>query len=170
MITLEPLTPAHVDALWPAADDDAIRRFWPLRWESREDVLAQIESLWERPDAEPFLIRDDGAVAGSTAAYDMRADQWTIGYTFLLRGHRGTGVNQESKLWMLRRAFRAGVSRVHFHVDARNERSQRAMAKIAVHVETRSRDRECHDGYVRDTTIWEITAADWPAVEARLTG
>jgi RimJ/RimL family protein N-acetyltransferase len=64
---------------------------------------------------------------------------------------------------MLSRAFDRGIRRVEFRVDARNLRSQAAMAKLGATREGVLRaDRITWTGHVRDTVLFSILAGDWP--------
>jgi RimJ/RimL family protein N-acetyltransferase len=64
---------------------------------------------------------------------------------------------------MLSRAFGSGFRRVEFRVDARNARSQAAMAKLgAVREGVLRADRITWTGHVRDTVLFSILATEWP--------
>lgn len=176
-VTIEPLRPEHARELWPGADDDAIRRWWPRRWRSEADVAAQIDALLAQRDtgtAEPFLLRDAGSgeAAGSTAYYNISRPHrhLSIGWTFLLAPWRRTGLNTETKRLLLAEAFDGrGMERVQFDVDGRNDRSQAAVARIGATREgTLRRHKVLHDGYIRDTVVFSILREEWPAVDARL--
>jgi RimJ/RimL family protein N-acetyltransferase len=76
---------------------------------------------------------------------------------------RGTGLNRRIKDMMLKRAFGAGIRRVEFRVDARNARSQAAMAKLGATREGLLRaDRITWTGHVRDTVLFAILKDEWP--------
>jgi RimJ/RimL family protein N-acetyltransferase len=179
-VALEPLDIVHAAELWPAADDDVIREWWPRRWHSREDVEAQFRHLCKRRDegtAEPFLIRalaDAGRdpAAGATAFYGISDEHrhLSIGWTFLLAPYRRSAVNTETKLLLLEEAFeRRGLARVQFDVDSRNLRSQTAVARIGARREgVLRKHRVLWNGYLRDTVVFSVTADEWPDVKARL--
>ena len=62
------------------------------------------------------------------------------------------------------RAFACGFRRVEFRVDARNARSQAAMAKLgAVREGVLRADRITWTGHVRDTVLFSLLAAEWRA-------
>jgi N-acetyltransferase len=62
------------------------------------------------------------------------------------------------------------VLSVCFHTDARNERSARAIQRIGGQFEGILRShRLAADGQPRNSARYSITAAEWPAVRARLT-
>jgi hypothetical protein len=60
-------------------------------------------------------------------------------------------------------AAAAGIRRVEFRVDARNARSQAAMAKLGATREGLLRaDRITWNGHVRDTVLFSILKDEWP--------
>src|SRR5581483_2621586 len=92
-----------------------------------------------------------------------------IGATFLRPDVRASFVNPETKLLMLGHAFNSGAVRVQFTVDARNERSQAAVAKLgAVREGILRRDTRTWTGHLRDTVVFSILDSEWPAVKLRL--
>jgi RimJ/RimL family protein N-acetyltransferase len=55
--------------------------------------------------------------------------------------------------------------------DARNVRSQRAIERLGAVKEGALRKYQIMgDGFVRDTVMYSIIAAEWPVVKARLEG
>ena len=85
-----------------------------------------------------------------------------IGNTYYVPRLRGTGFNRRVKDLMLARAFGRGFRRVEFRVDARNGRSQAAMAKIGgVREGILRQDRITWTGHVRDTVLFSILADEW---------
>ena len=66
------------------------------------------------------------------------------------------------KALMLRRAFGCGFRRIEFRVDARNGRSQAAMAKIGgIREGVIRQDQITWNGHVRDTVLFSILADEW---------
>ncbi len=62
-----------------------------------------------------------------------------------------------------------GVNRVALVTDALNTRSQAAIAKLgAVREGVLARTRSPHTGALRDTVVFSILAAEWPAVREGL--
>ena len=74
------------------------------------------------------------------------------------------------KLLPLTYAFEAlGATRVALKTDARNERSQRAIARIGGVREGVLRHHiRLPDGFLRDTVYYSILAEEWPAAKASL--
>ena len=71
---------------------------------------------------------------------------------------------------LLRHAFETlGLNRVQLKTDARNERSQAAIARLgAVREGVWRAHMILPDGWVRDSVVFSIVAREWPAVKARL--
>jgi RimJ/RimL family protein N-acetyltransferase len=93
-----------------------------------------------------------------------------IGSTWYEPAARGTAVNPACKLLLLAHAFDViGVNRVALVTDARNARSQAAIARLGAAREGVLRaNMITQGGRVRDTVIFSIVAAEWPAVRAGL--
>ncbi len=113
----------------------------------------------------------DGEVVGLTCFLALGTPEHTveIGATFLRLDARGGPVNPEMKRLMLAHAFEHGALRVAFQIDARNLRSQAAVAKLgAVREGVLRRNRRTWTGHVRDTVVFSILDEEWPAVRERL--
>jgi RimJ/RimL family protein N-acetyltransferase len=97
-----------------------------------------------------------------------------IGGTWLAASAQRTGINAEAKLLLLRHAFEVWrVGRVDLKTDARNERSRAAIQGIGAVPEGVLRNwqpslvpGEEHE--LRDSALFSIVDADWPAVEQHL--
>jgi RimJ/RimL family protein N-acetyltransferase len=58
---------------------------------------------------------------------------------------------------------------VQLKTDERNQRSRAAIARIGARFEGILRQYQArHDGFVRNTAMFAITAEDWPAAKAAL--
>jgi uncharacterized protein len=113
-----------------------------------------------------------GEVVGTTSDADLdeAGRCLEIGDTVLGRPWWRTGVNREAKLLLLTRAFEVlGAVRVQWHTDVRNERSRRAIERLGATREGIRRSYRRHgDGSPRDSVLYSMTAADWPAAKPRL--
>jgi RimJ/RimL family protein N-acetyltransferase len=118
-------------------------------------------------------LRATGEFVGSTSFYEivpaLRAI--AIGHTWIGRRHWRTGVNTESKLLMLTRAFEGlEAERVVWHTDIRNVRSQQAIERLGAQREGVLRHHRLRvDGSWRDTVQYSMLADEWPAARDRLT-
>jgi RimJ/RimL family protein N-acetyltransferase len=123
----------------------------------------------------PFVVRsaNDGRVLGSTRFLSLQLDHLCaeIGWTWYARSTWGTGVNVETKLLLLGHAFEtAGLRRVEFKTDARNERSRGALTALGAQFEGIFRKhRVLPGGGVRDSAYYSVIDDEWPAVRAGLT-
>jgi len=120
-----------------------------------------------------YAIRDRAtqAVVGTSSFLNIKKERQCveIGGTFLRPDARSSYVNAESKLLMLQHAFAGGARRVELLTDARNTRSQAAIAKLgAVREGVLRRDRITWTGHVRDSVLFAVTDLDWPDVRERL--
>jgi RimJ/RimL family protein N-acetyltransferase len=115
--------------------------------------------------------RSDGRVVGRSSYLNIRtADRGVeIGATFLHPDVRGGPVNPEAKLLMLGHAFASGAMRVELLTDARNLRSQAAIAKLgAVREGVLRAHKLTWTGHRRDSVLFSIIEEEWPAVRAGL--
>ncbi len=169
----------HSDALFDITPPNAFDYFRtrPDEWTAgafRRWLAAETAN----PRRQTFVVFDRAAqrVAGCTSflQIDERARSLEIGATWYTPSARGTRINPECKLLLLRHAIedRACV-RVVLKTDSRNLHSQRAIAGIGAVVEgTLRAERFTHEGAPADSVCFSVTAEDWPRVrpllEARL--
>nr|WP_168070866.1 GNAT family protein [Sphingomonas kaistensis] len=127
---------------------------------------ATIDALLARPDAETFVLFDGDVFAGMSSflRIDQRHRVLEIGFTYYRPALRGTGFNRRIKNMMICRAIASGFRRIEFRVDARNLRSQAAVAKLGATREGVLRaDTITWTGHVRDTVIFSLLAGEWLA-------
>jgi RimJ/RimL family protein N-acetyltransferase len=177
-VTLEQLAPSHADGLFSALADDEVWQFLPtVRPRTRDGMAAIVDAALEgqwRGERVPWVQRDPatGEVIGMTCYHDVDVERGSvgIGHTMLSRDRWRTGVNTESKLLLLERAFDVlGAERVFWYTDVRNERSQRAIARLGASRDGLIRRHRLRpDGTWRDSVLFAMTADEWPARAARL--
>jgi RimJ/RimL family protein N-acetyltransferase len=164
-LRIEPLAEAHREALRAAcAEDIEIWQIYATSYDP-DHFDASFELLLSRPNWQGFAILLGGEVVGMSAYIGVDAERGVleIGNTYYVPRLRGTGFNRRVKDLMLGRAFGCGFRRVEFRVDARNARSQAAMAKIgAVREGVIRQDRITWTAHVRDTVLFSILADEWP--------
>lgn len=177
-VRLEPLAPAHHAALERNGDDAEVWRWMtfppaPPREKARA-WCAKLGALHAGGEAVAFAIVDAarGEAVGGTVLFDYSEanKRVEIGYTWLARSAWRTAINTEAKFLLLRHAFETlGLNRVQLKTDARNERSQAAIARLgAVREGVWRAHMILPDGWVRDSVVFSIIAPEWPAVKARL--
>jgi RimJ/RimL family protein N-acetyltransferase len=99
-----------------------------------------------------------------------RPDAVEIGWTWLAAAAQRTPINTEAKLLLLTHAFEAwGCHRVTLKTDSRNQRSRAAIERLGAKLDGIVRAHmPAVDGPIRDTALYSIVAAEWPAIKARL--
>lgn len=165
-LRLEPMAEAHREPLKAACAED--RDIWQIYATSYdpEHFDVAFDLIRSRPNWRCFTILDGGRVVGMSCYIGIEPERGVleIGNTYYIPQMRGTGLNERVKKLMLERAFGCGFRRVEFRVDARNGRSQAAMAKIGgVREGVLRADRITWTGHVRDTVLFSILAHEWSA-------
>ena len=177
LVRLEPLSPAHVDALVAAAEGDAeLFRWFPDDFAVPEIHRRMIDAALAasaQGREVPFVIvaRESGEVVGSTRFLELRLEhrRAEIGFTWVRRSVWGTGINVECKMILLGRAFAAGLRRVEFKTDARNERSRGALLALGATFEGILRKHMVvRDEGARDSAYYSVIDDEWAGVRAGL--
>ncbi len=161
----KPFAEHHRDALRAACIED--RDIWAIYANDfgPDGFDASIDKFINGPNTRVFVLFDGDELAGMSSFFLDEARQTVeIGGTYYRPHLRGTGLNRRVKDMMLARAFERGIRRVEFRVDARNARSQAAMAKLgAIREGVLRADRITWTGHVRDTVLFSIVRDEWPA-------
>ncbi len=189
IVRLEPLSPAHVDALVAAGADPAVFRWTQLpgmHWTFEQGCLAaptremmagyveQAQAWQKAGTALPFatVARSLGRAVGATrfANIDVANKRAEIGWTWLGSAWQRSGANTEAKYLMLRHAFeRMGCIRVEFKTDRRNEKSRAALLRIGAVQEGILRQHMIlPDGSYRDSVYFSVLDGEWPRVKGEL--
>jgi RimJ/RimL family protein N-acetyltransferase len=164
-VRAEPLAESHRVALKAACAED--REIWQIYSVSfdPDHFDASFDLLLSRANWCCFALFSDDQLVGMSCYLGIEPERGVleIGNTYYIPPMRGTGFNHRIKNLMLNRAYRCGFRRVEFRVDARNARSQAAMAKLgAVREGVLRADRITWTGHVRDTVLFSILAQEWP--------
>ena len=190
LVRLEPLSPAHVDALTAAAAESRATYALTQVPATAAAMALYVESALAdaaRGVAVPFATVDKvrGRVVGSTRFGNVERWSWPdapapplprgpdaveIGWTWLAASAQRTYVNTSVKLLMLTQAFDGwGVRRVTLKTDARNARSRANIERVGGRLDGILRAHSpAWDGGVRDSAIYSILPAEWPAARQRL--
>jgi RimJ/RimL family protein N-acetyltransferase len=163
-LRLEPLAEAHRAALKAACAEDA--EIWPIYAISYDPdhFDASFDALLARPNGRGFAIFSGDKLIGMSCYLGIEPARGVleIGNTYYVPAMRGTGLNRRVKELMIGRAIECGFRRIEFRVDARNARSQAAMAKLgAVREGVIRAERITWTGHVRDTVLFSILSAEW---------
>ncbi len=177
-VRLEPLATSHHAAMERHGADAEVWRWMNfLHADPRESVrgwCAALSAMHARGEAVAFAIVETatGEAVGGTVLFDYSEahQRVEIGYTWLARPVWRTVVNTEVKFLLLRQAFEVlGCGRVQLKTDARNERSQAAIARLgAVREGVLRSHMVMPDGFVRDSVMFSIVSGEWPAVKTGL--
>ena len=178
IVRLEPLSKNHLADLLVEAQDESIWAYIPfITPKSIADMEAWLSKALEaqgQGKEVPFAIIEQATnrAVGSTRYMNIMAHDrgLEIGWTWLGKGARRTGVNTECKYLLLRHAFETlGAIRVQLKTDSRNERSQRAIERIGGVKEGILRNHVIMpDNYYRHSVYYSIIDSEWPAVKANL--
>jgi RimJ/RimL family protein N-acetyltransferase len=168
-IRLEPLAEVHRAALKAACAED--EEIWPIYAISYDPdhFDASFAALLARAEGRGFAIFSRDALIGMSCYLGVEPARGVleIGNTYYVPALRGTGLNRVVKDLMMSRAIDCGFRRIEFRVDARNARSQAAMAKLgAVREGVIRAERITWTGHVRDTVLFSILASEWSASSA----
>ena len=174
--TLVPLATEHEGGLIDAARDGELWNLWYTSVPAPEKMGADIRrrvGLQASGSMLPFTVLDaDGAVAGETTYMNIDAThrRVEIGSTWYASRVQRTPLNTECKLMLLTHAFEAlECIAVEFRTHRLNTQSRRAIERLGAQLDgiLRAHQRS-PDGSLRDTAVYSITAADWPAVRQHL--
>jgi N-acetyltransferase len=175
-VALEPLAPGHCDGLRAAANDERIWEHTLVRasGDGFDPWFDYVLACRDAGTQIPFAVRrlSDGELVGSTSYLDIHVQnkRIEIGSTWYRPDVWQTRVNPECKLLLLAHAFEVlGVNRVALVTDVRNTRSHAAIAKLGAFREGVLRAHMISQGgRVRDSVVFSIVAAEWPAAKERL--
>lgn len=175
--SLVPLEPAHERALVEAVKDGELWRLWYTFVPPPEGMTGEIErrlKLQAQGSMLPFTVLDAAGVPAGMTTY-MHVDavfrRVEIGSTWYAARVQRTPLNTECKLMLLRHAFETlDCIAVEFRTSAFNHQSRRAIERLGAKLDGILRAHMRHqDGSLRDTCVYSITAAEWPAVKSHLT-
>ena len=185
-VELRQLRPDDDIALLDAASRDRTTYGLTMVPDSAAAMARYITTLLEgqaRGSVVPFvqIRRSDGELLGCTRFMEL---QWwasaeapvevEIGGTWLTAAAQRTPINTEAKLLLLTHAFEVwDVQRACLCTDARNERSRAAIERIGASFEGILRSHRPstatgEQGRARNSAMFSIVAAEWPAVKQQL--
>lgn len=174
---LEPLLPAHHDALVEAVKDGALWNLWYTSIPKPDAMQAEIErrlGLQAKETMLPFTVLSTALnrVVGMTTYMNVDAAQRRveIGSTWYAASSQRTPLNTECKLLLLTHAFEVlDCVAVEFRTSAFNHASRNAILRLGAKHDGVLRNHMRHaDGSLRDTFVFSIIAPEWPAVKSHL--
>ena len=177
-VRLVPLSSDHHDALCDAARDGELWKLWYTAVPHPDGMEAEIArrlSLAEAGSMQPFTVIavPTGSIAGMTTYMHIDAAnrRVEIGSTWYADSVHRSALNTEAKLLLLTHAFETlACIAVEFRTHFLNRQSRRAIERVGAKLDgiLRAHQRTA-DGALRDTCVYSITAAEWPAIKSHLT-
>ena len=173
---LEPLSAAHHDGLCEATRDGELWRLWYTAVPSPDGMAAEIVrrlGLQAMGSMLPFTVFDAaGRVVGMTTYMNIDAKnrRVEIGSTWTARSAQRGPLNTQCKRLLLGHAFEAlDCIAVELRTHRLNTQSRRAIERLGAQLDGILRAHAlAADGTLRDTAVYSITAAEWPAVRSHL--
>ncbi|MEP6493329.1 MAG: GNAT family protein [bacterium] len=178
-VRLEPLTPAHADALATAVADGRLWELWFTtvpKPEATPDYIVTALAGMQAGHMLPWVVRELGTntIIGSTRYHDivLPVDRVEIGYTWYGASWQRSHVNTACKALLLAHAFETlGCKVVGLRTDNFNFRSQRAIEGIGAKKDGVLRHHQARrDGTVRDSVMYSILEHEWFDVKRHLLG
>lgn len=182
VVRLDPSAAGDAPALFAALDDERVYAkayHGGVRPESASDVIRWIDDAATdgRAMYTVRLVTDSplgraDTVVGTSSLGDAVLPHHRIhlGWTAYTPAAWATAVNPACKMLLLGHAFEdCGFERVKIQTDGINDQSQAAIAKLGATREGVLRHHQRRpDGSWRDTVVFSILSAEWPAVRAGL--
>ena len=174
--SLQPLAREHHDGLVGAVRDGELWKLWYTSIPSPEGMATEIDrrlGLQAQGSMLPFTVFDAGGqIAGMTTYMNIDAThrRVEIGSTWYAKRVQRTPLNTACKLLLLKHAFESlACIAVEFRTHRLNTQSRRAIERLGAQLDgiLRAHQRAA-DGSLRDTAVYSITAAEWPAVRTNL--
>lgn len=175
-MALVPLSQDHCAALAAISDAAQMHRLWYTSVPSAAGMAAEIARRLGLRDAGrmiPFTLLDaTGAPVGMTTFMniDHEAPRVEIGSTWIGPQAQRTPLNTEAKRLLLGHALEVwGCLAVEFRTHRLNQQSRRAIERLGAQLDGILRAHmRSPDGTIRDTAVYSVTLADWPAVRSHL--
>lgn len=177
-VRLVPLEVADTPAICEAVTDGRLWELWYTTVPSPETAAAWVATALEQreqTESLPFTIRDPATdrIIGCTRYFNIAAEhrRLEIGHTWYRASVQRSAANTEAKLLLLGHAFdRLGCHGVELRTHHMNVASRRAIERLGARLDGILRHHQVMpDGSLRDTCVYSIVAAEWPAVRSNLT-
>ena len=137
-VTLRPIVESDFEAFLELAQDQDIWTYFTLNLSDEKSLQQFMNTAFhdkEMNTRRPFTVIENatGKIAGSTSMgnismHDLRLE---IGWSWLGKDYRSTGINSHCKYVMMRYAFEElNFERVEFKTDVLNERAKHGLRKV----------------------------------------
>lgn len=175
LVTLVPVAPEHVDALYPLLTDPEVSRLTGsvhgsnpgerelMPWTRQE--LEQTYAAWSVADDRiVWAITDNatGDVIGESVLNDPNIDNLSCGFRIWLARRRDRGLGTEATRLTVRHAFEShGMHRIELQVYDFNPRARHVYEKVGFRLEGTMRDAlRFDDGWV-DAHLMAMLSSDY---------
>jgi N-acetyltransferase len=176
--SLVPLEFSHHDDLAEALRDGELWNLWYTAIPTPDGLRAEIDrrlDIQRQGSMIPFAVIETatGRAVGMTTYMHIDAPnrRLEIGSTWYRRRVQRSPVNTECKLLLMTHAFeRLQCIAVEFRTHFFNRQSRAAIERLGAKLDGILRQHQvARDGSLRDTCVYSVVAAEWPAVKANLT-
>lgn len=175
-VALEPLSTTHIAPLREAVLDGEHWKLWYANVPGPEDMEKYVFSAIEGAKAGnlAYAVRSKNLdkIIGTTRYYNVESThrRAMLGYTWYSNTVRKTPVNTECKLILLNNLFETSEAiAVEFRTHFFNQNSRKAIERLGAKQDGILRNHQImRDGSLRDTVVYSIIAAEWPAVKINL--
>lgn len=176
-VALLPLQTGHFDHLLSVSQQVDLLAFGASDVSTPDKLRAYIDDAFAKAElgtALPFLIYDkvQESYAGSTrfGNIDKHHKVVQIGWTWIGKAFRGSGLNTHMKYLMLSYAFeQLDIEKVEFRIDERNLQSRKAVEKIGATLEGILRKNVIvKDGFRRSSACYGILKEEWPLIKSTI--
>ena len=175
-LTLEPLRLEHISELKVAVQDGESWKLWFASVPRPKEMSDYVEDAISAARAGniAYAVRSNVTqkIVGTTRYYnvDAKNKRALIGYTWYSSSARRTPINTECKLLLLSKLFEShDAIAVEFRAHYFNQPSRAAIERLGAKQDGILRQHQImKDGSIRDTVVYSIIAAEWPAVKSNL--
>jgi N-acetyltransferase len=174
-VILRPIAEEDFEELFQLAqDDEEAWKYFTLRLADRDHLRKWMDAAYtdrKNGTRRPFTIieKSSGKIAGSSSMGNISYPDFRleIGWSWLGKKFRGSGINFHTKFAMMNHAFeQLQFERVEFKTDFLNERAKQGLRKIGGKEEgvLRSHMTMWNDRR-RDSIYFAVLKNEWPALK-----
>lgn len=161
-LTLRYPEPRDAEALFRAASDPDVTRWFSWQYETPDDAARWIAGREETRESGAWLEfvvehRERGVTGVTALTEPNRRDRRAVTGSWFGKEHWGTGINAESKALLARIAFDAcGCERLGSYANIHNGRSRRALEKVGFVHEGTLRRYHRHGEQYLDVDVFSL--------------
>jgi RimJ/RimL family protein N-acetyltransferase len=176
-VILRPIEETDMAAFLALAQDEGAWQYFTLNLAERDQLQKWMDAAFSERKANtrrPFTIieKAGGRIAGSSSMgnismHDLRLE---IGWSWLGKEFRSTGINRHAKYAMMRYAFEElNFERVEFKTDAMNARARKGLQNIGGKEEGILRSHmTMWNNRRRDSIYFSVLKSEWPGLKQTL--